>query len=109
MDNYNFKESEYSLLPKNYFDNKNRNQYRFLIAEDILKASDLQPKNMEDPEIIELYNNVEKVTIYAHIPWCVEHCTYCYYWGKVEGRSKMQLLIDAELKHLNLINDRIKL
>lgn len=109
MKNYTLNKLGYSLLPDNYFDNKNGREYRFRIAEDILKTSNLSIKHIDDLEITRLYSNSRNITMYIHVPWCVEKCTYCYYWGKVEGRTKMQMLLDAELKHLDMIDEKIDL
>lgn len=100
----------FETLPDDFFDARTSREYRFHVAEDILRASKARPhpvKSVED--LLPLYDGVDRVALYVHVPWCVETCTYCYYYGKVDRRSAMQKLLNAEFAHADLLDRRIGL
>jgi oxygen-independent coproporphyrinogen III oxidase len=93
-------------VPPTYFEGKTGLNYRFYIAEDIVKAGGQKPVmyDRETPStILDFYSDIDRVAFYVHVPWCVETCTYCYYWGKVESKSHMARLFNAEKGHLKLL------
>ena len=98
-------------LPKSYFQGKNGLSYRFYVAEDVVNAvNNLLPYAEADRSYINgLYQNQKDVALYVHAPWCVERCTYCYYWGSAEGRREMQRLVHSEQRHARLLDDTIDL
>ena len=97
-------------LPSTYFEDKSGLNYRFYVAEDIVKAGGRPPVTFDDEmqsTILDFYSDIDRVALYVHVPWCVETCTYCYYWGKVESKSQMAQLFNAEKEHLKLIGSKI--
>jgi len=88
-------------VPSDYFRGKSSYRFRFHILEDIVKAGPASALHEENGhlDLVSLYKGTDRLTLYVDVPWCFETCTYCYYWGKAEGRKKMQLLMDAEIAH----------
>ncbi|KYG00694.1 radical SAM protein [Sorangium sp. So ce394] len=94
-------------LPGDFFEQRTARQFRFRIFEDVVKACS-RPSRYDDaalPWIRSLYAGAPSVALYAHVPWCVEECTYCYYWGKIDKRSEMQRLLEAERAHARLMDE----
>lgn len=99
-------------LPDNYFDDKDGRGYRFYIAEDVVRAGACESIRCDESgwdAIAELYEGVDTVALYVHVPWCVEECTYCYYWGKVDTRREMARLLKAEQKHAETLDEAFAL
>jgi oxygen-independent coproporphyrinogen-3 oxidase len=92
-------------LPPGYFDDKNGRSYRFYIAEDVVLAGAPAQAYTESERsyITGLYADEDRVALYVHSPWCVERCSYCYYWGKAEARNRMARLVAAEQQHARLV------
>ena len=93
-------------LPDDYFSDKDASQYRFHIFEDIVRAGGGTPQVQGDlePWLAQKYQAESSVALYAHVPWCVETCTYCYYWGKVEKRPAMERMMKAERDHADRLD-----
>jgi oxygen-independent coproporphyrinogen-3 oxidase len=99
-------------LPADYFSGKSGLNYRFYVAEDVIKMGVCPPVKYDDESrtfIYDLYDMVDRAALYVHVPWCVEKCTYCYYWGRVEAKTEMQRLFEAEKGHAKLIDAGIDL
>ena len=102
-------------LEDDFFCNRDGCRYRFHIQEDICKASgkafqlDSDQSDMQEDEFLLNYKDNERVALYCHIPWCIEECTYCYYWGRAEGLSKMTELMQYEQSHAELLDKQIGL
>jgi oxygen-independent coproporphyrinogen III oxidase len=102
----------FGRLPADYFADKSGLNYRFYVAEDVVKAGVCSPAkyNSENRDsLFDLYGTVDRVALYVHVPWCVEKCTYCYYWGRVEARPEMQRLFSSEKAHAQQIDAGIGL
>lgn len=105
--------SAFNNLPMDYFVDKNPIKFRFYVLDDIVHAEKggVRPyHDTDEPYIINLYKDIEKVAIYVHTPWCRSRCTYCYYHQtKVGEESELRRLILAEQGHAMLLEEKIGL
>lgn len=100
-------------VPAYYFEGKNGRNYRFHIFEDVFKADRSRPPRVYTDDdydtIIGLAKDAPEVALYVHVPWCIEECTYCYYWGKMEKREAMATLLAGERRHAEMMDKAINL
>jgi oxygen-independent coproporphyrinogen-3 oxidase len=105
------KETMTAFRPEEYFQDKDGTNYRFTILRDIVQAGKNRPIAYDDShhdEIIGYYDKYDDVNLYVHVPWCVEHCSYCYYYsGPVIKRGVMDKLLNAEKRHSEMMDERI--
>lgn len=101
------------LLPEDYFKDKDGTNYRFTILKDVAVAGSDSPVPYDDSQqqsIIDLYGKYKDFTLYVHLPWCLERCTYCHYYrGPVLKRKELEGLLGAERKHALLLDEWIDL
>jgi oxygen-independent coproporphyrinogen-3 oxidase len=100
-------------LPGDYFQGKDGTTYRFTILKDIAVAGSAAPIPYEDSHqdhIIGLYGKYKDFTLYVHLPWCIEHCSYCHYYrGPMPGKNQMETMLEAEKKHVMMMDQWIDL
>jgi oxygen-independent coproporphyrinogen III oxidase len=99
-------------LPGNYFEGKDGEGYRFTILKDIAVAgSNPVPYNESFRDsVFDLYGKCKDFALYVHFPWCAEHCSYCHYYrGPIIKRAEYESLLDAEIKHAGMFDERIGL
>jgi oxygen-independent coproporphyrinogen-3 oxidase len=100
-------------LPGDFFNGKDGTTYRFTILKDVAVAGSAAPIPYDDSHqesIIGLYDKYKDFTIYVHLPWCIEHCSYCHYYrGPMLKRSMLESMLAAEKKHARLLDERIDL
>jgi oxygen-independent coproporphyrinogen-3 oxidase len=101
------------LLPDDYFRGKDGTKYRFTILKDIAVAGSAPSIPYDDSlqeDIIDLYGKYKDFTLYVHLPWCLERCTYCHYYrGPVLKRKVLEGLLEAERKHALMLDEWIDL
>lgn len=100
-------------LPESYFDGKDGTGYRFTILKDVAEAGGVSPIPYDDSHqdsIIQLYSKYKDFTLYVHFPWCIEHCSYCYYYqSPVMKRDQTNRMLEAEKKHAAMFDEWIDL
>ncbi|MCP5054996.1 MAG: radical SAM protein [bacterium] len=99
------------ILPEDYFNDKDGTNYRFTILRDIVQSGNNKPIGYNDSyhdEVIGYYDDYKDINLYVHVPWCVEHCSYCYYYsGGVVKRGVMDRLLEAEKKHAEMMEEKV--
>lgn len=102
-----------TYLPDDYFEGKDGTNYRFTILKDIAAAGAGPPILYDDShqdDILGLYDKYKDFALYVHIPWCLEHCTYCHYYrGPVLKRVELENMLAAERDHARLLDKWIRL
>jgi oxygen-independent coproporphyrinogen-3 oxidase len=102
-----------TLLPDDYFKGKDGTNYRFTILKDVAAAGSAPAIPYDDSQqqyIIDLYGKYKDFTLYVHLPWCLERCTYCHYYrGPVLKRKVLGGLLGAERKHALMLDEWIDL
>ncbi|NIM17325.1 MAG: radical SAM protein [Candidatus Aminicenantes bacterium] len=100
-------------LPEDYFKGKDGTTYRFTILKDIATAGADPPIPYNDSHqdsILSLYPKYKDFALYVHFPWCIEHCSYCYYYqSPMLKRSVLERMLAAERKHARLMDEWIDL
>lgn len=100
-------------LPLPALDDRTPRNYRFHIFEDVVRAGNAAPVPFEHHKDLaalkQFYAQSSSVTLYVHTPWCIEECTYCHYWGKMEKRAQMEELCAAERAHAELVDELVDL
>jgi len=100
-------------LPENYFQGKDGLSYRFTILKDIAAAGQnpsIPYDESHRESIFRLYDRYKDFTLYVHLPWCVEHCSYCHYYrGPMLKRGELAAMLQAERKHALMMDENIDL
>ncbi len=102
-----------SNLPDDFFHGKDGTNYRFTILKDVAIAGGAKPIPYDDSHqsaILDLYHKYKDFALYVHLPWCVEHCSYCHYYrGPVLKRAELERMLAAEKKHAGMLDEWIGL
>jgi oxygen-independent coproporphyrinogen-3 oxidase len=100
-------------LPANYFEGKDGLSYRFTILKDIAAAGrspSIPYDDSQQESIFRLYDRYRDFTLYVHLPWCVEHCSYCHYYrGPMLKKGELETMLQAERKHALMMDQHIDL
>jgi len=98
-------------IPDDYFTNKDAVKYKFNILKDIILSEKLKKVEYDeilDSDVFAFYSKYNDINLYVHFPWCIEKCTFCYYYvGKFMNVKKVQATLDAVKKHAYIFNDNI--
>ncbi len=89
-----------------------RRPHHFHIAEDLIlkNLGETVPQEKLAHWIMSLYQQQREVTLYVHIPWCIEKCSFCYYRSSdTVPRTEMDDYCNLLANHLAIASELFEL
>lgn len=86
--------------------------HHFYIAEDLILSNlgESVPHENLEHWLMSLYQQQREVTLYVHIPWCIEKCSFCYYRSSdAVPRTEMDGYLNLLANHFAIASELFEL